>query len=294
VIGGELLDRVAGVDAIGWGALAAAPFVGSFLGVVVRRVPEGRAITWARSRCEYCGAALRVRDLVPLFSWMAAEGRCRYCGHRLGWFYPGNRALRRRRRARRSLGRWRGGDAARLPFRVVASRSRLDRHPPMAPTRCTDPATHHRRLSRRCRVRSRTADWPGARNRARLSQLAGGWPAVQNTARPRGVGPRRRQAARRVGSLGGGNGTASGGPRRRGFGAFRGRLPSARGSPAGRPLGVALWAVPGACHLGDMATRTVLHVSSNPREVRSKGDVDGGWCPPNMRQIFNISIKYGP
>ena len=64
-------------------------FVGSFLGVLVRRLPEGQPIAWGRSRCEYCGAALAVRDLVPLFSWLAAKGRCRFCGHPLGWFYPG-------------------------------------------------------------------------------------------------------------------------------------------------------------------------------------------------------------
>ena len=89
MIGGELLDRVADTGALGWAALAAAPFVGSFLGVIVRRVPEGRSIGWVRSRCECCGVALRVWDLVPLYSWLASRGRCRYCGHRLGWFYPG-------------------------------------------------------------------------------------------------------------------------------------------------------------------------------------------------------------
>jgi len=88
VIGGELLDRVAGSGATGWGALLAAPFVGSFLGVVVRRLPEGRPIAWVRSRCECCGAALSAWDLVPLCSWLASGGRCRYCGHPLGWFYP--------------------------------------------------------------------------------------------------------------------------------------------------------------------------------------------------------------
>ena len=89
MIGTELLDRVADAGAAGWAVLVAAPFVGSFIGVVVRRLPEGRPIICARSRCEYCGAALRMGDLVPLFSWFAAGGRCRYCGHPLGWFYPG-------------------------------------------------------------------------------------------------------------------------------------------------------------------------------------------------------------
>jgi leader peptidase (prepilin peptidase) / N-methyltransferase len=76
------------IGGAGWGTLLAAPVVGSFLGVIVRRLPEGRPIAWARSRCEYCGAALRARDLVPLFSWFANNGRCRFCGHPLGWFYP--------------------------------------------------------------------------------------------------------------------------------------------------------------------------------------------------------------
>jgi leader peptidase (prepilin peptidase) / N-methyltransferase len=88
VIGEELLDRVAGAGVTGWGALLSAPFVGSFLGVVVRRLPEGRPIAWVRSRCEYCGAVLRASDLVPLCSWLVRGGRCRYCGHPLGWFYP--------------------------------------------------------------------------------------------------------------------------------------------------------------------------------------------------------------
>ena len=89
MFGAEWVGRVAGLDAVAWSALAAAPFVGSFLGVVIRRLPEGRPIAWARSHCEGCGAALAVRDLVPLFSWLRLRGRCRFCQRRLGWFYPG-------------------------------------------------------------------------------------------------------------------------------------------------------------------------------------------------------------
>ena len=68
--------------------LVLAPVVGSFLGVVVHRLPEGDAIGWSRSRCECCGAILAPRDLVPLISWAAMLGRCRHCRQRLGWFYP--------------------------------------------------------------------------------------------------------------------------------------------------------------------------------------------------------------
>jgi leader peptidase (prepilin peptidase) / N-methyltransferase len=88
VFGVELLDRVAGAGAAGWSALAAAPFIGSFLGVLVQRLPEGRPMAWGRSRCEHCRTVLAARDLVPFVSWLAARGRCRFCGQPLGWFYP--------------------------------------------------------------------------------------------------------------------------------------------------------------------------------------------------------------
>lgn len=87
--GVELLDRVDGVDGAGWSLVLIAPFVGSFLGVIVRRLPGGVPIARPRSRCDRCGAALRARDLVPILSWLIAKGRCRYCGDTLGWFYPG-------------------------------------------------------------------------------------------------------------------------------------------------------------------------------------------------------------
>src|SRR5438270_974358 len=86
----QLADRVAGVGIPGWLLLLLSVFIGSFLGTVIRRLPEGRPIMMsARSACEACGARLAPRDLVPLVSWLAARGRCRHCGHRLGWFYPG-------------------------------------------------------------------------------------------------------------------------------------------------------------------------------------------------------------
>jgi leader peptidase (prepilin peptidase)/N-methyltransferase len=71
-----------------WELIAAALLVGSFIGVVIRRLPDGAALVWARSRCTECGTVLPARDLVPLASWLAARGRCRHCGARIGWFYP--------------------------------------------------------------------------------------------------------------------------------------------------------------------------------------------------------------
>lgn len=85
----DLLDRVADAGAAGYGLLLVAPFVGSFLGLIIRRLPDGLPIGWARSVCEKCGVRLRTRDLVPVLSWLVQRGRCRHCGRPLGWFYPG-------------------------------------------------------------------------------------------------------------------------------------------------------------------------------------------------------------
>jgi leader peptidase (prepilin peptidase)/N-methyltransferase len=68
--------------------LVSAHFIGSFLGTLILRLPEGRPVTFDRSRCEACGHILRARDLVPLVSWLTLKGRCRYCGAKLGAFYP--------------------------------------------------------------------------------------------------------------------------------------------------------------------------------------------------------------
>lgn len=66
-----------------------APFVGSFLGLVIQRLPAGEGVVWGRSACPHCGRALAVRDLVPLLSWLWNRRKCRFCAAKLGWFYPG-------------------------------------------------------------------------------------------------------------------------------------------------------------------------------------------------------------
>jgi leader peptidase (prepilin peptidase)/N-methyltransferase len=64
-----------------------APFVGSFLGVLIRRLPEGRDVVWARSGCEACGHPIGAFDLVPLLSYLVLRGRCRHCGARIAGFH---------------------------------------------------------------------------------------------------------------------------------------------------------------------------------------------------------------
>jgi leader peptidase (prepilin peptidase)/N-methyltransferase len=75
---------------LAYGALVLAPglAVGSFLNVVVARLPLGRSIVRPRSACPHCGAEIRVRDNVPVLSYLVLRGRCRNCGVRIGLRYP--------------------------------------------------------------------------------------------------------------------------------------------------------------------------------------------------------------
>lgn len=72
----------------GMAALLAAPLIGSFLGVVVVRLPGGRPVLLGRSACDHCDTPLGWRDLVPLVSGLLSRGRCRHCGASVGLFYP--------------------------------------------------------------------------------------------------------------------------------------------------------------------------------------------------------------
>lgn len=71
-----------------WLPIVAGPFVGSFLGVLITRLPAAEPVIVSRSRCPHCGHTLGPRDLVPLVSWLASGGRCRHCSRSLGFFYP--------------------------------------------------------------------------------------------------------------------------------------------------------------------------------------------------------------
>jgi leader peptidase (prepilin peptidase)/N-methyltransferase len=58
--------------------------VGSFLTVVVDRVPKDLSIVSPPSSCGSCGHRLTQLDLVPLMSWIVLRGRCRHCRYRIG------------------------------------------------------------------------------------------------------------------------------------------------------------------------------------------------------------------
>lgn len=62
--------------------------IGSFVNVLIYRLPLHENITTEHSHCMSCGHRLRWYDLVPLFSWVFLKGKCRYCKTKISAQYP--------------------------------------------------------------------------------------------------------------------------------------------------------------------------------------------------------------
>jgi leader peptidase (prepilin peptidase)/N-methyltransferase len=62
--------------------------IGSFLNVVIARVPEGRSLIHPGSACPGCGAAIAWHDNIPILSFVALRGQCRACATPIPWRYP--------------------------------------------------------------------------------------------------------------------------------------------------------------------------------------------------------------
>jgi leader peptidase (prepilin peptidase)/N-methyltransferase len=69
-------------------AAVAGLLVGSFLNVVIARVPERRSLWQPGSACPGCGVAIAWHDNVPILSFLALRGRCRACSMAIPWRYP--------------------------------------------------------------------------------------------------------------------------------------------------------------------------------------------------------------
>lgn len=67
--------------------------IGSFLNVVVWRVPRGESVVSPPSACPACDHEIRARDNVPVLGWLLLRGRCRDCGEPISARYPVVEAL---------------------------------------------------------------------------------------------------------------------------------------------------------------------------------------------------------
>jgi leader peptidase (prepilin peptidase) / N-methyltransferase len=62
--------------------------IGSFLNVVIWRVPRKESVVTPRSKCPACDREINARDNIPVVSWLALHGKCRHCGARISARYP--------------------------------------------------------------------------------------------------------------------------------------------------------------------------------------------------------------
>lgn len=85
----DLLLEAPWFGAVALGVLAVVGLViGSFLNVVVWRVPRRESLVAPPSACPACGHRIRARDNVPVLSWLLLRGRCRDCGAPISRRYP--------------------------------------------------------------------------------------------------------------------------------------------------------------------------------------------------------------
>ena len=62
--------------------------LGSFLNVVIYRVPRHESIVSPGSACPTCGEPIAAYDNIPIVSWVLLRGRCRHCGGAISSRYP--------------------------------------------------------------------------------------------------------------------------------------------------------------------------------------------------------------
>jgi leader peptidase (prepilin peptidase)/N-methyltransferase len=67
--------------------------VGSFLNVCIYRIPWQKSVVWPGSHCPRCLSAIPAQDNVPILSWLALRGECRFCGLPIAARYPMIEAL---------------------------------------------------------------------------------------------------------------------------------------------------------------------------------------------------------
>jgi leader peptidase (prepilin peptidase)/N-methyltransferase len=62
--------------------------IGSFLNVVIYRLPEGQSLVNGASHCRTCGKVIRAQDNIPVLGWLMLRGKCYNCGEKISPRYP--------------------------------------------------------------------------------------------------------------------------------------------------------------------------------------------------------------
>jgi leader peptidase (prepilin peptidase) / N-methyltransferase len=86
----NMTDIFLPIDAVPYRLIAGfmiGAILGSFATMLSYRLPRNLSILWPGSHCPVCKTPLRPCDLVPLLSFAAQRGKCRYCGIFIGWRY---------------------------------------------------------------------------------------------------------------------------------------------------------------------------------------------------------------
>ena len=90
--------------------------IGSFLNVVVHRVPNDESIVFPNSRCPSCGSGIAFYDNIPVLSYIALGAKCRHCKEHISFRYPAVELLT----AAMFVGvAWHDGMGAALPFDLI-------------------------------------------------------------------------------------------------------------------------------------------------------------------------------
>lgn len=90
--------------------------IGSFLNVVIHRVPLEESIVFPNSRCPSCGAVIAFYDNIPVVSFVALRAKCRHCKEHISFRYP---AIELLTAALFIVVAWHDGLSAALPFDLV-------------------------------------------------------------------------------------------------------------------------------------------------------------------------------
>ena len=90
--------------------------IGSFLNVVIHRVPHEESVVFPNSRCPSCGAVIAFYDNIPILSYLALGAKCRRCKEHISIRYPAVEALTA---ALFVAVAWHDGMGVRLPFDLV-------------------------------------------------------------------------------------------------------------------------------------------------------------------------------